>query len=183
MGKNPKWIVLRGLAGVVLLTIVGFFAAQWWKTADKPLGATPLAEFPRIAVAQAARERFLDADFIIVKDVKALPRSVLRLFTEEGGSRLLMANSGEDFNATDVIYDKSTPRKRLIFAGKAEDKCFVLYEQGGIAHMYILAFFALPSKETTQPLWRGYCEPVADLQALRSRVRNGQCSDLVPYGM
>jgi hypothetical protein len=183
MEKNRRLVLLTVLAGGVLLAFVAFLVARWWKAADKPLGEAPLAEVPKTEMTQSGRERFLAADFIVLKDVRALPQPVLQLFTEKGGSRLLMANPGNDFNATDVIYDASVPRKRLIFAGVSGTKCFVFYEQGGLAHMYILAFFALPSKGAMQPLWRGYCVPVANFQDLRSRVRNGQCSEPVPQGM
>jgi hypothetical protein len=162
------------------LALVGFWAFQWSKFAHRPLGDNPLEKFPKTEMSQSARERFLQADFTIVKDMKALPLSVLQLFTEKGGSRLLMANPGKNFNVSDVIYDKSVPRMRLVFAGVSANKCFVFYEKGGLAHKYILAFFALTSKETTQPLWRGYCEPVASIQDLRSRVQDGQCSNPVP---
>jgi hypothetical protein len=180
-------MVLSALAGAVLLAIVAFFAAQWWKTADEPLGAPPRADSPKVEMTQSARERFLDADFKILKDVEALPQPVLQRFTENGGSRLLMANPGQKFNATDVIYDASIPRMRLIFAGVAGDDCFVYYEQGGIGLSFILAFYTLASKEKAQPLWRGYCEhePANNLQDLRSLVRSGQCSFPVSnyYGM
>jgi hypothetical protein len=189
MGKDRKWVLLSALAAVVLLAVVTFFVAQWWRAADKPLIAPPLAgrgslaEFPKTEMIQSERERFLEPDFMIVKDVKAFPQPVLQRFTEQGGSRVLMANPGKDFNTTDVIYDESIPRMRLIFAGVAEDKFFVLYGVGGVAHMYILAFFRLTSKESAQPLWRGHCGPAGNLQDLRSLVRNGKCSEPVPYQM
>jgi hypothetical protein len=173
-------VLLRTAELALVGLLAGFLGFQWWKAAHRPLRPAPQYEFPKTEMTQSERERFLDGDFTIVKDMKALPRPVLRLFTEEGGSRLLMANPGENFNSTDVIYDQSIPRKRLIFAGVSGDKCFVFYEQGGIGLSDILAFIALTSKETTQQLWKGYCEPVADFQDLRSRVRSGQCSDPVP---
>lgn len=180
MANTWEWTLLKVVVGVVVLALVGLLVSQWWKVAHRPLGDDPLDELPELQMSQSTREQFLAGDFTIVKEARALPRPVLQLFTEKGGSRLLMANPGKDFNATDVIYDGSIPRKRLIFAGVSGDKCFVFYEQGGIGHMYILAFLALTSKETTHPLWRVYCEPVANFQHLRSRVRNGQCSDPVP---
>ncbi len=182
-------MLLIALAAVVLLAVVTFFVTRWWRTADAPLVAPPVAarglfaEFPKTEMPQSERERFLEGDFVIVKDVKALPPPVLQRFTEQGGSRLLMANPGKDFNATDVIYDETIPRMRLIFAGVTKSKCFVLYEVGGIAHMYILAFLTVTSNETAQPLWRGYCEPVANLQDLRALVSTGKCSEPVPYQM
>lgn len=183
MANIREWNLLKVVAGTVLLALLGFGVSQWWASAHRPLGEFPRVEFPKTQITSSERERFLDGEFSIVKDVKALPRPVLQVFTEERGARLLMANPGETFNATDVIYDKSIPQERLIFAGVARDKCFVFYEQGGIGHTYILAFFVLTPKETAQPFWRGYCEPVANLQDLRARVRSGHCSEPVPQGM
>ena len=183
MGNMRRWRLLKIVAGTALAALAGFMVLRWWKIGHRPLGEAPLVQFPKIQMTQLERVRFLDIDFTIVKNMRALPRPVLRHFTEEGSSRLLMANPGEDFNPSDNILDESIPRKRLIFAGVSAKRCFVFYEQGGIAHMYILAFFEVTSKETAQQLWRGYCEPVANFQGLRDLVRNGQCSDPVPQGM
>ena len=104
-----------------------------------------------------------------------IPRPVLRVFTEVGGSRPVMANPGKRFEATDVIRDESIPRKRLIFAGVAANKCFVLYEQGGLGHLFLVDFFELTSGDEVHPLWRGHCGPAADIRDLRSHIDSG-CS-------
>jgi hypothetical protein len=79
-----------------------------------------------------------------------------------------MANPDQKFEATDVIQDASVPRKRLIFAGVADNKCFVHYEQGGRAHSYVVEFFGATSTENMKPLWRGHCRaPAANIQDLR----------------
>jgi hypothetical protein len=166
-----------------ILVVTAAAVAFLWKGKSKPLGDAPRIEFPATGISQLERERFLDGDFLNIKDVKALPRPVLQAFTEEGGSRLVLANPGKKFLATDVVYDSSLPNRRLIFAGVAGDKCFVHYEQGGIAHMYILALFKLKSADSMDPLWRGYCGPAANLQDLRSQVAKGECSDPVPKEM
>lgn len=127
-----------------------------------------------------ARQQFLEGDFKIIRDVKELPQPVLQAFTEQGGSRLLMANPGKRFLATDVISDSNLPRKRLIFAGVLDDKCFVHYERGGIALANILAFFRLTSKESMEPLWRGYCAPASDIKDLRSQLLKDGCSRVDP---
>lgn len=167
-----------GLIGL----LAGFLGFQWWKATHRPLGPDPLYELPKLEMAQTARERFMEGDFTIVNNMSALPRPVLRLFTEERGSRLLMVNPGKPFSSH-FGSDKSIPAKRLILAGVSDNKCFVFYERGGYVILHVLALFALTTKDTTQPLWIGYCWPVADLQDLRSSVSNGQCSDLGPYEM
>jgi hypothetical protein len=149
---------------------------RYWAQASQALGEAPRIEFSPAGISQAERKQFLDGDFTIVKDVKALPRPVINAFTEKGGSRLLMANPGKRFEVGDVIVDSSVPRERLIFAGVLNDKCFVHYEQGGYAHSYILALFNVGSRSGMKMLWRGYCTaPAADLPALQSEVANAEC--------
>jgi hypothetical protein len=89
----------------------------------------------------------------------------------------LRANPGKRFEATDNILDASVPGIRLIFAGSRDNKCFVHYEQGGLSHSHLLAFFTLTS-DKMKPLWQGYCDgPAANIQELRSKVVNGACSE------
>ena len=166
----------RKLATTIIVVCVLLFALartgvlRYWGKVSKPLG-----EAPRIS--QSERQQFLEGDFAIVKDVKALPRQVVDAFTEQGGSHLLMANPGQTFEATGIIRDSSVPRERLIFAGVLNDKCFVHYEQGGYAHSYILAFFNVASTSGVKMLWRGYCTtPATNLQELRLKVTNGGCN-------
>src|SRR5438876_12438783 len=114
-------------------------------------------------------------NFAIIKDVQALPASILKACTEIGGSRHVLANPGHRFEATDVIRDESLPRKRMIFAGVSGNRWFVHYEQGGRGHSFRLAFFQVTSPSTMKPLWQGFCGPAKDIADLRSQVRAG-CS-------
>ena len=95
----------------------------------RPLGEPRLVENIG-SMSQSSMQQFLDGDFRIVRDMKALPEPVVKAFTEKGGSRLTIANPGERFEATDVTiwpWSESVPRRRLLFAGIAGDKSFVFY--------------------------------------------------------
>jgi hypothetical protein len=141
----------------------------------KPLGEATSLEFSS-AMSQSARQQFLDGDFTIIRDARVLPGPVLQAFTEHNGSRLLMANPGKEFIVGDVIYDPTVPRKRLIFAGVSGERCFVHYEQGGRAHMYVLELFSEASSTGVKSRWRGYCRgPAANISDLRSQIVNGEC--------
>src|SRR5256885_17121385 len=70
-------------------------------------------EFPA-AVSQATKVQLLKDHFRIITDVSVLPTPLLKAFQEKGGSRSLLANPGAKFNPSDVIWDASVPRKRLI---------------------------------------------------------------------
>jgi hypothetical protein len=75
---------------------------------QQPLGQPPRLEFPK-AVSQSARTALFAQDFSLVTNVNELPMSVRRKFQEQGGTRLLIVNPGEKFNATDVITNASLP--------------------------------------------------------------------------
>ncbi len=124
-----------------------------------------------------SREYFLDGDFTIITTVDALPRPVLQALTEDGIVRLLMANPGEKFDATDAISDSEVrPRMRLIFGGAGNGKFLIHYEQGGRSHMFVLALFNLVSPNNAKLVWRAYCNNGAStLAQLRSRVLTGEC--------
>jgi hypothetical protein len=158
-----------------LLVIGSFAVIRYQSHVSKPLGEAPLIEFHPVEFSESEKQHFLDGNFIIIKDVRALPTAVLQTFIEEGGTRPLIANPGEKFEATDYISDSSVPRKRLIIAGVTDGKCFVHYAQGGRALMQVVEFFGAKSTESMQPLWRGYCQgPAENIQDLRRCVSNAE---------
>jgi hypothetical protein len=177
MSVSRKSVRAIVLTCVILLVVVRVGVMRYLKDVSRPLGEGRRIQPSAIGISQSAWLEFLNRDFNIVTDVRALPDPVLQKYTEQGGSRLLMANPGQKFEATDVIQDASMPRERLIFAGVAGDKCFVHYERGGYAHTYVVEFFGVTSPESVEPLWSGYCDaPAANIQDLRSRVIHGGCS-------
>ena len=160
-----------------VLAVAAISVAHLRKSKVKPIGHAPRIEYPSETMTQLARQEFLQGSFSSIKNMHDLPLSVLRAFTEEGGSRLVMADPGKDFRATDVVYDPTLPSKRLIFAGVSGDKCFVHYEQGGIGLSYVLAFFNATSKDDIRPIWKGYCgRSATNLEDLRSLLAGGSCS-------
>jgi hypothetical protein len=174
--------MMRRKRALIAFVCLGLFAvvsgsiAYLRKSKSLPLGEAPSIEYPSEKIAESARQQFLEGSFTLIHNVRNLPPPVLRGFTEAGGSRLVIANPGEDFQSTDVIYDSSQPRKRLIFAGVSGEKCFVYYEQGGIAHSYILHLFHFNSN-SMKPVWKGYCPGGAtNLEQLRSSLESGRCS-------
>jgi hypothetical protein len=158
------------LVGAVLVVTAGIVLAQN-KQDRKPLGEAPTLVFSAPKMTQLARKQFLDSDFTIVRDVGHLPRPVLGKFTEQNGSRPVIANPGENFIVGDAIYDSSVPGERLIFAGVSGERCFVHYEKGGRAHSYLVVLFDLTPTDA-KPLWQGYCSgPAANISNLLSDCR------------
>lgn len=172
----------RKSAVIIIFTFCLLFAVsrtrvlRYWSQGSKPLGNAPKIEFPPNGISQLAVENFLEGNFTIVTNVKVLPNPVLQAFSDDNDSHLLMANPGDKFEATGVISDRRVPRMRLIFAGVRNDSNFVHYEQGGRAHLFVVALFKLISPIEVEPFWRGYCTgPAHTLAELRSAVVNGSC--------
>jgi hypothetical protein len=174
---TPKRIAIVASVSAVLFAAVGMEIIRYANDHKAPLGQARPIQFKPDGLPQTAKQEFLNGDFTITKDVNVLPSSVLETLTEQGGSRLIMANPGEKFEATDNIIDSSLPQRRLIFAGVLSDRCFIHYERGGIAHSHIMTFFRLTSASDMEPLWSGYCDgPAAAVNELRSKLANGECS-------
>jgi len=173
---TQKRMAIIASISAVLLAVVGIEIIRSTKGYTAPLGQARPIQFRPDGFTQAAREEFLNGDFTIVKDVRVLPVPIREALSEQGGSRLVMANPGEKFEATDVIDDSSLPQRRLIFAGVSSDRCFIHYERGGRGHSYIIVFFKVTSAKSMEPLWNGYCDgPSSSFQNLRSKLATGKC--------
>jgi hypothetical protein len=160
-----------GFAGVGLL-IAAIIGAYVLVSHGKPLNEIEI-NFPSQHLSSNDLQAFLAGDFTIVRDMRQLPGPVLQAYTERGGSRLVMANRGKRFEATDYLRDSSVPRKRLIFAAFSKDKCIVSYEQGGYARTFNIALFRLNSTKA-DPVWQGFCW-AKDLDTLRKSAADGFC--------
>jgi hypothetical protein len=176
MSPYRKLLIVGASALAVLLLLVAIGTLRLRKGNGSPLGEDKPIQFPSITGSESRIQHFLEGDYELIAKVESLPRPVLAAFTERGGSRPLIANPGKKFEATDYILDASVPRKRLIFAGISDNRCFVHYERGGRSRQYILAFFVVRSAESLEPLWRGSCDgPAANIGDLRSKFMDGRC--------
>jgi hypothetical protein len=139
--------------------------------APPPPGEPPPIHWLEPDMSCREMQDFLAADFKIVKRVNELPAGVSRLYTVAGQKQVAIANPGEKFVAGCVISDPLLPRRRLFFAGVAQDRAFIHYEAGGIARFIRVEFFRLKSPDTAVGLWSGYCDPPArSLDDLRRRM-------------
>jgi hypothetical protein len=138
-----------------------------------PPGEPAPIKFVAPNMSSQERQTFLTPDYEILQTVSDLPAGIRRLYTVKSGSHIAMANPGERFEATDHITDPMLPRRRLIFAGVSQDRAFVHYEEGGIAHSYIIELFRLESPQAAIGVWRGYCGPAKDLADLRRLMSAG----------
>jgi hypothetical protein len=146
----------------------------------RPLQEGYYSKLPTVDLSKADQERFLEGDFVRLNEVRALPLAVRSNYLEPNGSRFTMANPGKPFQSTDLVLDASMPSKRLIFAGQKDDRFLVHFEQGGIAHSYLIAFFQPTSDKRADPIWLGYCGRAAvGVADLRNMVRAGECRSML----
>lgn len=135
-----------------------------------PPGETAPIKFATPNMGSAERHAFFSADYRIVRKVADLPAGIRKLYTVKGGTRAAIADPGENFEATDNIIDPDLPRRRLIFAGVAQDRAFIHYEEGGIAHSYLVELFRLESPDIAVGLWSAYCGPAKSLEEMKQLV-------------
>jgi hypothetical protein len=176
--------VLIGVATAVLVSAALFYVRKRFAVPDKfeipqssanlepegPPGEPPPIKFASPNMSSVDRQTFLTADYRIVEKVADLPAGIRKLYTVKGGSRVAIADPGEPFEATDVITDPDLPRRRLIFAGVAQDRAFIHYEEGGIAHFYIVELFRLESPDVAVGLWSGYRGPSKNFEGMKRLV-------------
>jgi hypothetical protein len=140
---------------------------------ELPPGEPPAIEFTAPNMSASERQSFLGAEYKISRTVAELPGGIRKLYTVKGESRVAMADPGERFEATDNITDPNLLRRRLIFAGVSQDRAFVHYEEGGIAHSFIVELFRLEPSGIAAGIWHGYCGPAKDLDDIRQLMAMG----------
>ncbi len=97
---------------------------------------------------------------------------------EPSGSKSVIANPNEPFNAGDAI-DIRFPMRRLMFAGTSDSLSFVYYVHGGIALHYHVVIY---QRGVTEPVFSGtliasrggrYREPPATIDELKQWLNAG----------
>jgi hypothetical protein len=147
----------------------------------KPLRDSPSITASTVITPQALGE-FLSGDFMLLRQMENLPTPVSSWFVESGGSRYTVANPGEEFTRTDVILDSSLPKRRLILAGVAGDKCFVHSEHGGVASHANHVLFKSVCSTKADPIAQVTCfdfgkKIVRDFDELRRLITAGDGKD------
>jgi len=129
----------------------------------------------------ADKKHLLQDNFVIVKTVKELPKSVLNglLGTEELQG---MADVGKPFQESDVIesHKPLLPFRRLVFAGLSAEYSLIYNEYGGYGHGIEVYFYHLSAGNATLVWKAGLTDSRASLglMQLRSEIINGRFYDL-----
>lgn len=141
--QTTKRRLCERIAGGLVLSFVLCGMTLFFTTIGR--AAEPMGELTDVERAQ-----FAAAKFAIINNTKSIPRAVadaLRLGDKEN----LMADPGQPWAAGCVV-QQGQARRCLIFAGQAESRCFVFFEQGGIAHFYRLDMYQIEGNKATL-LW------------------------------
>jgi hypothetical protein len=130
-------------------------------------------------LSRPEKEHLLDGSFTKVATTEAMPPKVKEAFAEITGERsFALANPGQKYQETDVVYEPGLPFRRLLFAGAKDDEWFVQYERGGRGHGYDVVVFKVNAQHPVQFLWGGAgFHGAENLDELRKMVATGQFSD------
>src|SRR4051812_31111315 len=133
---------------------------------------TKLPAEDRLVLQDASR-------FHDVYSTKDLPSAIAALCA---GGEGMIADPGQNWNATDAITDPTLPNKRLIWAAIGGDYDCVHYERGGIAHTFHVLIAKL-AKGDAKPkvIWRAVGGPLKDYAAFLDALRNGKLDDRINY--
>jgi hypothetical protein len=179
-GFNPLRVQLRldGEHGtdlkLKLRSIVQFAAER-----EAMLAAEP----NRIVFAQRKmrcpeQSEFLSGDYNIVRRMSELPKAIQSLYTMRNKSKSAIADAGEKYESGDDIGDVHIPRRRLLFAGVANERVFVYYDHGGIGKHRHLDFFRVSAQDAVG-IWHGSGSG-DDLESLRHSKASG-CEEAESY--
>ena len=132
--------------------------------------------------SESQKQHLLDGNFTIIRNTTDLPPNIRSAFATVTRTKpFALANPGEKFQETDVIYEEGLPRRRLLFAGVSNNRWFIHYEYGGWGHGYAILMF------TTQPdrsvLFTGSSLPkkASNLDDLRAAIAVSDLNDSTYY--
>jgi hypothetical protein len=93
-----------------------------------------------------------------------------------------LADPGAKYQATDVIESPTLPFRRLVFAGRCEDRWFIYYEHGGRGHSYAVLVYRADANHVPRLDWGGAGFVLAKgLDDLREAVATGKFADIPFY--
>ena len=147
----------------------------WW------LPCLRLAQEHR--AAPSTSEHLLDGQFKVVSKTDGIPIDIKQAFSKvTREAPFAMADPGKKFQVTDVVHDRSLPRRRLVFAGFQGDTWFVHYERGGLAHSYFVVAFNVKDQDDVDFAWGcGIADAANSMEQLRRMVATCRLSGAEAY--
>ena len=148
----------------LLWVLAGFWSAS--------AAITRLPTECRNALQEASHFRAANA-------VTNLPPAVFALCADADGR---LAEPGQPWQATDVIYSDKLPGKRLIWAATDGEYWVVHYERGGRGHSYHIAVVQLRHGDAKPRfVWRAVGERLKDFPAFLAAVGSNKLDDTLHY--
>ena len=134
-------------------------------------------------VSSSETEHLLDGQFKLESKTDGIPTNLKQAFSKiTREAPFAMANPGKKFQATDVVYDRSLPRRRLVFAGVQGETWFVHYERGGLAHSYFVVAFNVKAQGDVNFAWGcGIADAASSIEQLRRMVATCRLSGADSY--
>jgi hypothetical protein len=129
------------------------------------------------------RQHILDGQFKVMSTTDGIPPEVRKAFCEMTRQHsFAMANPGQKYQVGDVIFDRSLPRRRLVFAGASDNKWFIHYERGGRGVGEYLVVLKVGSGGDAKLLWGSVgANRARSLEQLRKMLAVGQFSGTDNY--
>ena len=179
---RERWAIYAAVILAVGL-IIGIFVFPYFAT--RPLSKGELLHFTAAQKRQPSTEseHLLDGEFKIVWRTDGIPTNLKQAFSKVTRERSFeMADPGQNFQVTDVVLEKSMPRRRLVFAGTQDKTGFVHYEGGGFAHSYYVIAFKVNPRGDGSFEWGCPVTGVAkSLEELRTMVAVCQLANADSY--
>jgi len=137
-------------------------------------GSAAFAEVTKLDVKQ--RKIIETSAFRQLHSVKELPSELVALCADENNR---LADPGQKWQVSDVIYDKNLPRKRLIWAATFKDYYVVHYEKGGYAHSFHVLL--AKTEKTPKILWHGIGVKLSDFNEFKNALKENKLDDRREY--
>jgi hypothetical protein len=121
-------------------------------------------------LSPAEKTKFINTKFQSVNKVKELPVKVAEALGVFGKTKI-MADVLEDWSEGS---GPAAPRQHLIMAGTAGDRCFVYYEQGGIAHFEIMRIYKFSDKAASIIWEKRGAQRYESIAAIKEAMSKGE---------
>ena len=133
-------------------------------------------------LSESEKQHLLDGNFTIITNTTGLPLNIRSAFATVTRTKpFALANPGQKYQQTDVIYKEGLPRRRLILAGGSNNRWFIHYEYGGWGHGYAILIFTTQPDQAVQFAGATLPRETSNLNDLRIAVASANFNDPAFY--
>jgi hypothetical protein len=174
--KRPEVIAASLCLVVVLAVLTSWYVRRTYTVQPLPSvpeeSSEPTPRQTYIKLSPFDVQRLLSGNCTTINTAGELPETIKSAFaTITRDKPFSLADPGSRFNATDVI-EPGLPRRRLVLAGRCENRWFIEYEHGGIGMSTALMVLRVNSDRSVSLVWgralRGGAKNIKELRAALS---------------